>query len=262
MKVLVLGNSQAGALKRAYETRATRDSGIDLHFYVIPGGVGPDLDIVDDRLVLGAVSPKYPPYVLPVGTDTMPLSSFDAILVSALGYVDGGYAYKNAITVSGVLAEFGPRGPATVRAPVSDSCFAEMLAEGLEQQPGVRALRRLCSACGRPIFVQPFPHLSDQVAEHPDWGLAQWYDDPLGAHRVMAEAKEAALAALAEGTGARLLPYPVPHDANRMTPRAMMRETDGVHQSDAYGALVLDQLESLLTGGDAGPKETAVAGAT
>lgn len=254
-QVLVIGNSQAGALKRAHDAAPERwrARGLALHFFVAPGGIGPDFHLTDGRLVPGEVSPTHPPYDWPPGTRATPLAAFDAILVSALGYVDGGFAYRNPIPRCGILPEFGPLGQSAARMPVSDRCFTEMMAALFERQPGIRTLRRLCAGSAVPVHVQPFPALSEAVAGHPDWGLAAMYRDPVAAHRFMLAAREGVLAAIAAETGARLLPDPAPRTPEGFTPRALMRE-DGVHQADAYGARVLDRLAAAL-GGD-GSTET------
>lgn len=252
MRLLVVGNSQAGALKRAHDAAPGRyrDAGLDLAFFVVPGGIGPDVAVVDGCLAVGAVSPTHPPYEWPPGTRQTPLRAFDAVLVSALGYIDGGHAYRNPIPRCGILPEFGPEGQAAKRMPVSDSCFAEMMAALLEQQPGIRSLRRLCAGFAGPVLVQRFPALSEAVAEHPDWGLRQMYRDPLAAHRFLLKTCEAALAALAAETGARLVPDPIARTADGFTPRALMRE-DGVHQAETYGAAILDELAAFLDGATA-----------
>ena len=64
MKVLVVGNSQSGALKRSYDQnkKALNARGLTFSFFVIPGIQGPDLEVVEDRFVIGCVSKTHPPY--------------------------------------------------------------------------------------------------------------------------------------------------------------------------------------------------------
>jgi hypothetical protein len=248
VKILVLGNSQAGALKRSHDHRAAAfaAAGIALHFHVIPGGAGPDVTVIDDMIVVGAVSPTHPPYVSPAGTDRMPISSFDAILICALGYTDGGFAFRNPIPVAGALAEFRPRAGALARPLVSDTCFAAMAGALLDAQPGMAAWRAVAKAFSGPVFLQPFPRLSEAVATHADWTVGQWYEDAIGMHRFLETVKDDYLARVAAETGTQLLPYPQPERADMFTPAALMRPVDGVHQADLYGDMVLDALIAAI----------------
>jgi hypothetical protein len=263
VKVLILGNSQAGALKRSHDRRRAdlAAAGVALHFYVIPGGMGPDVGVAQGRMVLGETSPTHPPYVAPAGTEAMPLDAFDAILISALGYADGGHAAKNPITVTGVMAEYGPRGAGLERPLVSDTCFRAMAEALFDRQPGFAACRALAAAFAGPLFVQPFPRPGAALAAHPGWGLAQWYDDPLGVHGLLEDIKDRTLARLVAETGVQLLDYP-PGAGGAFTPDALMNPRDDIHQADAYGDLVLDQLVARCRARMAGASAGAYGGAS
>ncbi|MFV1874456.1 hypothetical protein [Nioella sp.] len=244
MKVLVIGNSQSAALKRAHEPRAEnlRAKGFDCHFYVILGGSGPDFLIEDDRLVPGKIVKTHPPFMSPAGTNEIPLKEFDALLISALGYFDGGFRHKNLITRAGVLADCRPRGEALKRPPVSHPCMAEIMAAALERQNGIRTLRRICETYVGPVFVQRWPHLSEAILDHQDWGLRLWYEAPAKAYRILAELRDSAMEEIANDIGARLLDYPDFDHPRGFSPRGMMRDSDYLHQSDAYADLIIDQL--------------------
>jgi hypothetical protein len=250
MKVLVLGNSQAGALKRAHDGNPERltDAGIDIGFFVIPGGLGPDLTVVDDHLVTGHTSPTHPPYLAPKGIDRAALSSFDAIIISALGFFNAGYGYASAVPASGALAQFKPRGVGLRQPLVSDRCMKEMAAAMFERQAGVRTLRVLASS-GIPILVQSWPRVSDDMLNQPEWGFRKWYTKPKAAYQFFARICDENLATIEQQTGAQILPRPEFGNAHGMTPAAFMREIDGVHQSDQYGCFVLDIIKAQLTNG-------------
>lgn len=248
-EVLVLGNSQTRPLRRSYEIRVDeiRAAQVRLSFYVIPGGMGPDFTITETGVAHGRFNPKYPPYMVPPGLHSKPLADFDAIVISALGFVDGGYAFKNQIPMSGAVHEFGPRGPARQVPLVSDRCFWDMVQDGLDLHPGMQTLRALCKAYRGPVYVQPFPDISDAMLTHEGWGLRRWYHDPLGMHLMLTQARDAYLSDLAKETGARLLPRAVDTTEQRMTPQAWMRKSDGVHMSATHGSLVLDQIVAEVT---------------
>jgi hypothetical protein len=67
-------------------------------------------------------------------------------------------------------------------------------------------------------------------------------------HVFIETVKDSHLAAVAARTGARILPYPLADRADLFTPQDLMRPDDGVHQSDAYAAIVLEQLIGQLDG--------------
>ncbi|WP_069301057.1 SGNH/GDSL hydrolase family protein [Neptunicoccus sediminis] len=243
MKLLVIGNSQAGAIKRAYDSRQPEfnTGGIEWFFYVVPGGFGPDFTIADGKLILGARSEKSPPFIKPKGTEKIPLDEFDAVFVSALGNTVGSYTYNNYFVQAGVLAECEPRGRALSLPPVSDHCYSSMIQALLERQSGIKTLRRISAAFDGPIYVQRFPLLSDAVRENPAWRLRQWYTKPIKAYNFLATECAMALATIAKETGAILLDYPDIDHPNGMSPQELMRD-DCIHQSDVYAGMILDQL--------------------
>ncbi|MCL4675991.1 MAG: hypothetical protein KJZ59_08210 [Pararhodobacter sp.] len=238
---MIIGNSQAGALKRAHDARrdALAARGVHAFFHVVPGGLGPDFDVVDQRLVVRSQSETHPAYSDPPSCAAMRLDEFDAILFSALGHFDGGFAYVNQISIAGVLAECGPRGVARNRPPLSDTCYQQLMAAMFERQPGVAALRRICAAYGGPVYVQRFPKISEAIVEHPQWGLRTWYTAPVKAYSILSSMRDAALMTIAHSTGAILLDYPVTDTASGLTPRHLMRDSDLIHQSEAYADLLL-----------------------
>ncbi|MFN3628236.1 MAG: hypothetical protein ACK4S3_10220, partial [Parvibaculum sp.] len=92
MRLLVVGNSQAGVLKQAHDIDP-KVLGVSPFFYVVPGGTGPYLRVENDRLVVTMSIDAFPPRIDPPEANA-PLSSFDAIVVSALGYADGGFQFR------------------------------------------------------------------------------------------------------------------------------------------------------------------------
>lgn len=248
MQVLIVGNSQASMLKQAHSSGlVATGSRLSLNFFVIPGGHGPYLTVRDDRMVVFGSNPDYPPYADPEDTPDRPLSGFDAVVVSALGYVDGGFAFNNPITTLATMPEFAPSPEATARELVSAACYRALVHSRLASHYGVRFLRELCDAFRGPVLVQPFPYASAALAEREDWRLRKDYDDYLGAHQIFATAKDAALASICDEAGARLLDYPDPEWRERaMTPAHLMRPGDCIHPTQEHGAMVLRQIVEAL----------------
>jgi hypothetical protein len=242
-RVLVAGNSQARVLKLALPAdRIVSD--VQFDFHVIPGGPGPDFEIKNDRLVVGkSVNPKMPPYAYPLEAAEALLSDYDAILVSALGYVDGGFAYTNPITQQGLVAEYGPKDNPHVSNLISEAVMREVVVSGLERHAGVRFLKKVTEVHPN-VIVQPFPNTSELVRDHPGWGLRAMYEDYLGFNRFLMAARDSALAHFC-GKAARLLPPPFDVSSG-FTPKHLMGTTDGLHAEVTYGGMVLRQVYEAL----------------
>lgn len=238
MKALLIGNSQAGALKRAHRIDPAAAEGLDVHFIVLPGGVGPFLSLRDDRLQVTPAGEGLERWVAPPETDQMPVSGFDVVLLCAIGYVEGGYRFTNPITTGVALAEFQPLADVEL---VSDACARELVRTGIERQPGTRLLRELGEALGRKVIVLPFPRPSDALAEREEWPLRRMYADWRGAHRFYMGASSAALKDICEECGVQLLAHPE-GVSDLWTDRALMRD-DLIHANEAYGARVWAQIK-------------------
>lgn len=263
MRVLVAGNSQAGCLRLALAGGlAAPDPALDLEFLVVPGGTGPYLAVEDGRLAVTLKNERFPAYRFPPDAPDRPLADYDAVLVSALGYVDGGFAYENPVTAQGQLAEYGPKRMEPRRPLLSKSCYTEIVEHGLRSQRGFTFLRGLRAAFAGPVLVQPFPYPSDALAEREDWSLRQSHEDFLGAHRFLCRARDDRLAALCRALDVELLPCPDPAwQESCFTPRALMRDADCIHAEGAYGALVLRQVSQALHAGGAAPEGRIALGA-
>lgn len=241
MKILVAGNSQAGALHLALTGGLiTTTDGVEIDFYVVPGGTGPTFAIDDGKLKVTAFNEKFPPRMDPPDTAAKPITGYDAILVSALGYVDGGFAYQNPIVSQGLVAEFGPKQDAPL---VSQSCLEDVVSHGLFIQAGFVFLRNLCRDYSGRIIVQPFPNLSELLLSREDWTIRKSYEDHAGFSRFLSAARDRALRKWCDAWGAELLDHPDPaFVAAGFTPRHLMRDSDGLHPQPEYGAMVLRQL--------------------
>lgn len=244
MRVLVAGNSQVACLKAAWSAGLVPSGDAELFFYCIPGGMGPDFEIHDDRLVVPArsVNKDYPPFADPPETPEMPLSSFDAVLVSAPGHIGGGFAFSSDLLQRGMLHGFGPREGGALPY-VSASCYREVVRAELAAQAGVRFLTTLRGAYPGRIVVQPFPRIASTAPDRADWILNTIYQDGLGAMRFFGSVRDAFLAERCAALSAELLPHPAGALAeNGLTDGSFFDRPDGLHPNREYGALVLEQV--------------------
>lgn len=246
MKVLIAGNSQASALFRS-SRNTSLSAEVQFYFYVIPGGGGPHFSIEDGYLQALNFNKQYPPYMHPPGTDKIPLAEFDAVVISALGYIDGGFLYRNPIATQGLLSEFGPKQNSHVSALISRSCLREVVREGLERQAGFQFLRNLSTRYDGIVMVQPFPYLSEFVRSHEEWKLRELYDDYVGFSKFLSGIRDDVVADICAQCGADFLGYPDPTiPLEGFTPRHMMRDNDGLHPEGVYGAEVVRQIVERL----------------
>lgn len=247
MEILVAGNSQAVGLKWAYEANPhLLGSRVRLSFYVTPGGHGPYFDIRSGQLQVATDCP-FPAFAVPQETPGRPIDSYDAVVVSALGYVDGGYHYSTNLYQHGLLFGFDPKPNDLVERLISRACFTRSLLAALDSLPGSRFLHDLRRSYRGPVLVQPFPLLSEAVKEHDGWPLRRMYKDYLGMHRFLCQQTGRYLEALCHETETTLLPYPNQNWVEaQFTPREYMDPNDGFHGYSAYGALVFEQVARHL----------------
>ncbi len=252
MRILITGNSQAACLKAA--NRIHPDilaATAAVAFYCIPGGHGPAFAIENGRLSLKGVrtNPDHPPFADPPDTPETELASYDAILVSGLGRIGGGFGSPSDMMLRGVLHAFGPRETTVGAGLISSACYRHIIAAELSAQPGIGFLRRLRVAYSGRIFIQSFPRVTAAAADRADWCLNNIYRDAVGAHRFFSTTRDDFLRQLCDDLGAELLPYP--EQASRpdhMTPPELMPNPDGLHPGPEFGRLVLAQAALLLRG--------------
>jgi hypothetical protein len=245
VRVLIVGNSQAGVLKSAHDANPGI-LGVDPFFFVVPGGTGPYMRAEDDRMIVTGTIEGFPPRINPPEADS-PLSTFDAVVVSALGYADGGWRYQNPITTSAFVPDFSPKATGELASPAA---FRQIVYGGLQKQLGFVFLDSLRATYRGPIILQPFPRLSERLPEREDWQLRRDYDNFLEMHHLIERARCDFLSAKAKELDIVLLPFPF--EDPWWTPATMMRDDDMVHVNVKYGSLVLEQIAHALNAFGAG----------
>ena len=253
MNILIAGNSQAGCLKRALDS-SSEDRYLRLQnadWLVVPGGYGPNLKLNCDQIEVTSFDPRFPPRYHPsIQMMENSVNHYDVIVVSALGYTDGGFFYDNPITsdVSVHHASLRLRKKIINSVPISRACFYEIASNKFcPGMPGFNFLRQLRSVFRGKVIVQPFPLLSEQIRDRTDWSLAKIYDNPDAANKLMLNIKDEFLANICSELQCTLLPYPsLEWRSIGFTPAEYIKPSDCLHPTDSYGALVLAQIENIL----------------
>ena len=241
-KVLVVGNSHAACLKRAYDLADnTINSKIDLSFAVTSGGTGPYFVINDEFTLepLKGFAEKASFY--PEDKKNVPITSYDAIVVASLGRVFGGIGANEPVVKSCVVADFGIKQTEENLPVVSLSCFKDSLTYWLDTLPGssiVAALRKV----DIPVFIQPYPYFSEAVFNHEKFILREIYDEPKGMYNFMIDVKNSWLSELCDNNGCTLLEYPDAATNGMFTHSKFIKSEDLIHPTDQYGVEVLKNI--------------------
>ncbi len=246
MNILVAGNSQVACLKIAYRLFPEVSRGrAKISFYCFPGGWGPSFVVKNGRLAIieGAINKDYPPFADPPDTPDRPIDEYDAIVVSALGSIGGGFGFAYDLQWRGTLHEFAPKENPLSDRLVSRSCYREIVRHELSKQHGFEFLTHLRKAYSGQIVVQPFPRISAEARDRADWCLNRIYEDAIGAHHFFSGIRDQFLEELSAELSLDLLPYP--EDGwldDHFTPAEFFEQTDGIHPGSRYGKLVLEQI--------------------
>jgi hypothetical protein len=251
MKILFAGNSQTSCLKRAFDNNPETLEKHQVYFHVTPGGTGPYFKIKDDKLsvIQGAINPNFPPRLHPEDVPTPSLNSFDVIIVSALGYIDGGFYYPghSPVIAQGLLHQYSPKPNKLADRLLSKSCYKDIIFTLLSQQPGFQFLFDLKNNYNKRIIVQPFPFISEIIKNHQEWPINKMYNDPLGAHAFFQKTRSQYLMETCKKLSVELLPYPVTEwEKTLFAPKEFMALSDGLHPSDDYGQMIIEQIEKKI----------------
>lgn len=246
MKVLITGNSQAGALRKAARENGP-PPGVSLSFYVTPGGTGPYFDITPDgRLEENSPTRKGEPFCDPPGTEDIPIAQYDAIVISALGFVDGGVKFRGPFADGPFVAEFAPANLGSGDQLVSMACFKEVH-QATVLGAAFNFAAQLRKHYAGMVLVQPMPYPSAESRQSPTWATGQRYQDADGFHSFLTRMTDSLLEDFCATHALTLLPRPsVAIVPGPFTSMDHMREQDGVHPNARYGQLVLDQIAAAV----------------
>lgn len=243
MKILVVGNSNVGTLVRAYSS-VQNDKGHEFCFFSVPGGTGPALRFRENvlELIPGSEHAVHKAYSFPAGGFNGEYKKYDVIVVSALGYICGGYSYDYSImTRNYTILDEVIEGFHTRFVSLDEQKF--LFYKFLERQSGFRFLRDLLqSDYSGKIIIQKFPRLSEACINNSSWKPSlriknidvmysrylNWLDEYIAGYSKYGHFK--------------LLDDPVIDYVNGVfTPIGLM-ESDGAHANLIYGKIIFEQI--------------------
>lgn len=248
MRLLVVGNSQAAALRLAVADTLPRGAvgparhgPIEVFFYVLPGADGPKLRRDGPRLKPKTADRDAVTTIGEAVAEGVDPTAFDAVLVSAAGLPPDRGRPGHVVTDL-TLAEFAPG----AETGVSRAVFARAMVATYGAGNAWKSITLVREAFRGPLLIEPWAMPtagvltggeSAAVARYGASDFFPWY----------VEAQKAMLAELiARDLGeATLLPHPRATGEAGFTADAF-RTGDPWHMNGRYGALVLDAAVAAL----------------
>lgn len=248
MKILVVGNSNVGTLVRAY-SGIQNDKGHEFCFFSVPGGTGPALRFRDSvlELIPGSEHAVHKAYSFPSGCFDGEYKKYDAIIISALGYICGGFSYdysimtRNYTILDEVVDGFCPR-----FVSLEEQKF--LFYKFLDRQSGFHFLRDLLqSDYSGKVILQKFPRLSAACINNNNWKPSlriknidamysrylKWLDEYIGEYSRYGQFT--------------LLDDPLVDYVNGVYTPISLMEADGAHANSAFGKIIFDQIYSQIS---------------
>lgn len=245
MRLCVVGNSHAGALKTAL---AVDDAAAAAHvdFFVMPGGSGPHLHIEGSRLFPAPFLKDQVFSTIPgAAADGLDLANFDAVMLSAAGlpsHRNGDASHiLNQLALGAMVHDRN-----TDRQPVSEDVLTRAMETILHASPNLQAIRLIGSVFSGRIIVQVSPLPTRAIAAYKIEGekgsnLAAQYGDRVWPFLSWYYRTQISLiTAYTEALDARVIPPDGSFIAAGHTPNRY-GSPDPWHMNTAYGRLVLKQ---------------------
>ena len=261
MRVLVIGHSHCRTLKWACD-RAPRRFEVEWAAH----DTSLDCRLEDGRLYPPAAKLLFvtQPDATTAGID---LQRFDALVLSGLGMFasrnNHDRAYCQHFLFEHALPGWQPGAVAGMPPMqlVSDAVMRELVAGLVRLNPLHALIPKLAAAFKGPIIVQPFPLPSERT--EPNWKVEKVYGERWGVvnswcYQVAWDVLAAHVNA--SGPQVRLLSHPSAEWLQQGFHPVAYTSSDVWHGNEAYGALVLDQIEAAL-GLSAAPAEKIAAAA-
>lgn len=252
MKICIIGNSHASALKLAMDTGWSR-SDFDIDYMVLPGGGGPYLSRENSRLKPRRNSFKMASNVAGGAEGGVDVANYDAIWVSGVGFNVSLRGISNKETHPLMLARINtwPAG-ASGLPRITERFMRQLVKSDIASSASWRVCQDVVDMGSTRLVIHPAPRpgaaaFSDEthplVADYGEKGAG----DPI---REMMNIGDAMLHELALETdsGIQVARYPDDVLDDGFTRPEYLRKNDVLHVGAEIGAAMLDQMAYLTTG--------------
>lgn len=238
MKILIVGNSQAGALKRAIGTKR-RYAGCDFDVHLLAGGLGPHLKVENGRLYPEVVRNRFFCTVPDADAAGVDLSGYDGVLYASAGLTSHRKTSRWALLNQLMLSSMAKK-PYRGHQMVSEEVMAQSVENALYVTPGFKGVGLIRSIYDGPIVIMTWP-LPARHFDKPENGsdLPKQYGKKVGEFLSWYyRAQIRALNKYAETIDARVLPPPRAILEAGFTPEEYAGP-EAWHMNKEYGEMML-----------------------
>ena len=249
MKICIIGNSQAAALKKAVDAGIWQAQvPVTFETYAIPGGRGPHLGIREGRIYPVKNAKRLLTDIDGAADAGLDLSGYDAVLYSAAGLpahrLQFDFHPLNKIADASLITNR----PEHKRQLGSSAIFVATIAAEIAKIDSTRTLEVLRSLYDGPIYVQGWPLPSPNLINRDDTDLPTLYGDNLG--RFLSTyygVQRTALAKACDAAGTTLLPLAIKESLTTGFTPLDYCSGEPWHMNERYGEIVLDDVMVRLT---------------
>jgi hypothetical protein len=248
--ILFIGQSTLAAIYEAFKVDRVFSSEINTSWLAFPGGEGPDYEIIK-----GVPRPRVPPFLTfnlptsyPSEAENSSLDVYDLVVVSSLGWIDGGSAFPWCpAEKQGLIYKFKPKfnNGSSNEILISEACYERIIKNWLHGQGGFKFLKDLRNNFKAKIILCRFPQPSEKLIEDEKWPLNLMYDNSLEAHDFFSQIRNHVVEEYSKSLEIDLLPFP-PSRVKNFTNHEMMN-VDAIHGNIEYAQFILNQINNVLT---------------
>lgn len=239
--LLVIGNSQVGALKEGYYS--IQDNYLNANFWSIPGGGGPNIDIDASGNLLG--SEHVISDCLLHNTDSLQFRDYDILLISGVG-IPAIRTSNETLHRSAVPASFATGDLSSLkRSLVSQNCYAEMVRYSIALYPSFQNIHKIRNNYSGRLMVQMFPLPTKGVFSQSDSDMDVYGDHALSFLAWYYKLQNSILLEECRRLGAELIEYPSSWMDQGLTPD-QFSSNDAWHMNLEFGKFFFADLVKKL----------------
>lgn len=229
--LLAIGNSQIGALKKGF--REVSNKKFIAHFWSIPGGRGPRLDLDVNGDLLG--DERVLADCLSESTDSLIIKDYDFILLSGVGIPairrSNNTLHRHSVPAGLVDCSNMAR---LKRSLISKNCYAEIVKSSIKTYPSFQNIEKIRKHYSGRLMVQMFPLPAKQVLSKERYDMGVYGDHALSFLAWYYKIQESVLLKECKRLGAELIKYPSNWMDSGLTPDQYSTK-DAWHMNAEFG---------------------------